>query len=327
MDRPSGAIHASRKPVCVLIAFDMDEALKAKIETQPIPVEVVACANLKQLTSEQLARAEVVICGDFNAEQFVQSPNLRWIHKMSTGVDRMLYPELLASSVVLTNSAGAHAIPIAEHVIGAMLAIVKEFPKAFRRQQQHSWVKEHTGELYGKTLGIVGMGHVAEEIARLAKAMSMKTIATRRRPIPTNAVDELLPQDRLDEMLGRSDFVVITLPLTPGTRGMFGPAEFRAMKPAAYLINIARGQIVREASMVVALQTGQIAGAALDVASVEPLPADSPLWSMGNVIITPHTSGHSYRVSERAVDLFCDNLVRFWNGEELVNRVDKEAGY
>ena len=327
MDSPTGTIPASREPVRVLIAFEIDERLKAKIDAQQITIEIIAIAPIKQLASEQLKRAEVVLCGDFNAEQFVQCPDLRWIHKMSTGVDRMLYPELLRSPVVLTNSAGAHAIPIAEHVIGVMLANVKDFPKAFRRQLQHKWLKENTGVLYGKTVGMVGMGHVSAEIARLARAMSMKTLATRRRPVPSCAVDELMPQDKLHDMLGRSDFVVITLPLTPQTRGMFGPAEFRAMRPDSYFINIARGQIVDEGALVEALQSGQISGAALDVAMVEPLPPDSPLWSMENVIITPHTSGHSEFAHERAIDLFCSNLERYWRCEELVNAVDKEAGY
>ncbi len=315
------------KPVRVVIAFELSDPLLAKVLSVPAPLEIVAVAPQKELTDDQLGRAEVALCWDFDAEQFRRSRNLRWIHKMSTGVDRMLYPELLNSPVTLTNSAGAHAIPIAEHVIGVMLAFVKELPKAARRQREHRWVKERTRELYGQTLGIVGMGRVGSEIARLAKAMSMTTLAVRRRELPAECVDELLPMERLQELLHRSDFVVVTLPLTAHTRGMFGAKEFRAMSPESYFINIARGQIVREESLIEALQAGQIAGAALDVAAVEPLPAESPLWDMENVIITPHTSGHSTRINERAVDLFCQNLGRYWRGESLINVVDKQAGY
>ncbi|HEX9016977.1 MAG TPA: D-2-hydroxyacid dehydrogenase [Chloroflexota bacterium] len=321
------SVSRDSSPVKVAIAFEISAPLLSKVKSTPVPVEVVAATSREKLTPAQLAEAEVVICWDFGPEQLALSPKLRWIHKMSTGVDRMLYPEFVQSPVVLTNAAGAHAIPIAEHVIGVMLAMVKELPKAARRQRQHQWIKEHTRELYGQTLGIVGMGHVGTAIARLAKAMSMTTLAVRRRDLPAQFVDEMVPMEQLHQMLGRSDFVVVTLPLTPSTRGMFGPEEFRAMRPGAYFINIARGQIVREDALIDALRTGKIAGAMLDVAAVEPLPAESPLWDMENVIITPHTSGHSTRVNERAMDLFCENLVRYRKGEALVNVVDKLAGY
>ncbi len=319
--------RGDRSPVKVVIAFNIKDSLLSKLQAAGVPLEIVAIASQKELTDPQLSQAEVVLCWDFDAEQFKRSPNLRWIHKMSTGVDRMLYPELVNSPVILTNAAGAHALPIAEHVIGVMLAIVKELPRASRFQRQHRWVKDFTRELGGQVLGIVGMGHVGEEIARLAKAMSMTTMAVRRRDLPAQHVDQLLPMDGLHDLLRRSDFVVVTLPLTPRTRGLFGAEEFRAMRPTSYFINIARGQIVHEPALIEALKGGQIAGAALDVAAVEPLPAESPLWDMENVIITPHTSGHSTRVNDRAVDLFCQNLGRYWMGEQLVNVVDKQAGY
>ncbi|MEW5720491.1 MAG: D-2-hydroxyacid dehydrogenase [Chloroflexota bacterium] len=320
-------IHTQKpKRTQILIAFDLKDTLLEKVQQNP-SVEIVAVADRTRLTEEQLRQAEVVLCWDFGPEHFTRCPNLRWIHKMSTGVDRMLYPELVASSVVLTNSSGAHAIPMAEHVIGVMLALVKDLPDSFRKQQNHTWVKEYTRELYGKTIGIVGAGHVGVEIARRAKAMEMTVLGLRRRERAADCVDEMFPADRLRDLLQRSDFVVVALPLTRATRHFFGAAEFSAMRPDAYFINIARGEVVQEDALIKALQDGRIAGAALDVAAVEPLPASSPLWEMPNVIITPHTSGHSVNVNARAVNLFCENLLHYQRGEPLINVVDRSAGY
>jgi D-2-hydroxyacid dehydrogenase (NADP+) len=310
----------------ILIAFDLQAKLLAQVQQNP-SVEIVAVADRTRLTEEQLRQAEVVLCWDFGPEHLTRCPNLRWIHKMSTGVDRMLYPELVASSILLTNSSGAHAIPMAEHVIGVMLAIVKDLPGSFRKQLNHTWGKEYTRELCGKTIGIVGTGHVGGEIAKRAQAMEMTVLGLRRRERATDYVDEMYPADRLRDLLQRSDFVVVALPLTRATRHCFGAVEFNAMRSDAYFINIARGEVVQEDALIKALQDGRIAGAALDVAAVEPLPASSPLWDMKNVIITPHTSGHSVNVNARAVALFCDNLLRYQRGEPLINIVDRQAGY
>jgi len=316
----------NQKRTQVLIAFNLQDKLSAQVQQNP-SVDIVAVADRTRLTDEQLQQAEVVLCWDFGPEYFTRCPNLRWIHKMSTGVDRMLYPELVQSSVVLTNSSGAHAIPMAEHVIGVMLAIVKDLPGSFRKQLSHTWAKEYTRELYGKAVGIVGTGHVGIEVAKRAKVMGMTVLGLRRRGLQTDYVDQMFSRDHLHDLLGRSDFVVVALPLTPETRGLFSEAEFDAMRPDAYFINIARGQIVQQDALTQALQNRHIAGAALDVAAVEPLPPDSPLWDMKNVILTPHTSGHSVSVNARAIDLFCDNLLRYQRGEPLVNVVDRHAGY
>lgn len=319
--------HRDEAPIKVVIAFNIAEHLLEKIRRTETATEIVAVGEPSRLSPEQLRVAEIVLCWDYRPEHLLSSPNLRWIHKMSTGVDRMLYPELLQSNVILTNSSGAHAIPIAEHVIGVMLAFVKDLPLAFRKQQKHAWIKEHTRELYGRTAGIIGLGKVGDEVAKRAKAMSMNVLAVRRRDIGSDLVDEILPVERLHELLGRSDFVVMTLPLTAATRNYLKATDFAAMRPDAYFINIARGQVVDEPALIDALHKRHIAGAALDVAAVEPLPPENPLWDMENVIITPHTSGHSEHVHSRAVDLFCSNLGRFRRGEPLVNVVDKVAGY
>jgi len=322
----TGTNLLNQKRIQVLIAFNLQDKLLAQVQQNP-SVEIVAIADRTQLTDEQLQQAEVVLCWDFGPEYFTRCPRLRWIHKMSTGVDRMLYPELVHSSVILTSSSGAHAIPMAEHVIGVMLAIVKDLPGSFRKQLSHTWVKEYTRELYGKVVGIVGTGHVGTEIAKRAKIMGMTVLGLRRRDLQTDYVDQMFPRDRLHDLLNRSDFVVVALPLTPETRGLLGEAEFNAMRSDAYFINIARGSIVQQEALIQALQNRHIAGAALDVAAVEPLSPDSPLWDMKNVIITPHVSGHSVSVNARAIDLFCENLLRYQHGEPLVNVVDRQAGY
>ncbi|HEX9074449.1 MAG TPA: D-2-hydroxyacid dehydrogenase [Anaerolineae bacterium] len=323
MESQSGSSPGNTR---VLIAFDLAPQLLDRVRQMP-SVEIVAVADQAQLTESQLSQAEVVLCWEFGPELFRRAPHLRWIHKMSTGVDRMLYPELVASPVQLTNSSGAHAIPMAEHVIGFMLAVAKDLSGAFRRQSQHVWDKQYTQELYGKTVGIVGMGHVGTEIAKRARVMGMTVLGLRRRAIPNEYVDEMVPPGRLHDLLGRSDFCVVTLPLTAMTRGLFAEAEFRAMRRDACFINVARGSIVQEPALIRALEEGWIGGAALDVAAVEPLPPTSPLWDMKNVIITSHTSGHSVNVNARAVNLFCENLVRYRRGEPLLNVVDRIAGY
>lgn len=254
-------------------------------------------------------------------------PNLRWVHTISAGVDHILFPTLAQSNVVLTNASGVFNVPIAETVMAYMLAVVKRLPELLDQQRARRWHVLGLRELHGSTVGIIGLGDIGGEVARLSRAFGMHVIGLRRHPRPHEFADEVLGPDGLHSLLSRSDFVVIACPLTEETRGLIGRAELEAMKPDAWLINIARGAIVDEEALLEALRDRRIGGACLDVFSEEPLPEDSPFWTLPNVIVTPHNSWSSPRIQEREVELFLENLRRYVAGEPLLNVVDKQAGY
>jgi phosphoglycerate dehydrogenase-like enzyme len=255
--------------------------------------------------------------------------NLKWLHSFSAGVDRVLKPEVLQSSVLVSNSSGIHRTPIAEHVIGFMLLFTRRFYQTFKNQENHIWNKDDAlGELRGKTVLIVGMGEIGTEIARLVHAFGASPIAVARtRKAKPAFVDELKTAAALALLLPRADFVVAALPYTKDTHHYFAMREFKRMKRAAIIINIGRGALINESELIEALRKKIIKGAALDVTEAEPLPKESPLWDMENVIITPHHSGLSEKYMDRAIDLFCKNLSAFLNGERVATEVNKKLGY
>jgi glyoxylate/hydroxypyruvate reductase A len=227
--------------------------------------------------------------------------------------------------------AGVHATPLAEFVLFAMLYFAKQMPRVLADQRRHHWEQFAVKNIRGTTLGLVGLGGVGREIARLARAIGMRVVAIRRSPGEGNTavpdVEAVYSTDRLRALLAESDYVTLILPQTGQTAGLIGKAELAAMKPGAVFINIARGTIVDEPALIEALRSGHLGGAALDVLAVEPLPADSPLWDMPNVLITPHTISTAVDENELVVDLFCDNLRRFLAGEPLRNVFDRVRGY
>lgn len=255
--------------------------------------------------------------------------NLKWLHSFSAGMDRVLRPEVIASPILVSNSSGIHATPIAEHVIGFMLIFTRRFHQTFKNQQNHIWNKDDTmAELRGKTVLIVGMGAIGTEISRLVHAFDASVLAlTRTRKAKPAFVKELKTGAALSAFLPWADFVVLALPYTKDTHHYFGAREFRRMKRTSVIINIGRGSLINEVELVGALKNKMIGGAALDVTETEPLPKESPLWDMENVIITPHHSGLSERYMDRAIDLFCKNLRAFIQGEPLLTAVDKKLGY
>ncbi len=260
-----------------------------------------------------------------------RAPHLRWLQLTSAGVDRAARSGLLESDLMVTSASGLHATPIGEYVLCVMLMFCKGAPRFVRAQERREWVRYMPQELYGKTVGIVGLGHIGSEVARLTKAFGCRVLATRRSTaVPASSegpVDELLPPSELPALLGESDFVVLSVPLTPETRALIGEAELRAMKPSGVLINIARGAVVDEAALVRALREGWIAGAGLDVFEQEPLSPESELWGMENVILSPHISGGTEIYNQRAAGIFCENLRRYLAGEPLMNLADAERGY
>ncbi len=256
-----------------------------------------------------------------------QMPDLRWLHTNSAGVDHVLFPALIASDVVVTNAAGAHAIPISESVMGMMLAIVKRFPDHWRNQTQARWERYRKDELYGKTLTIIGTGHIARELARRARFFGMATIGVTAAPREEPAFDRLVGYDSLLDALAAADFVVIAAPLSPDRIGLIGRDALAAMRPTAWLINIARGALVDEQALLDTLRANRIAGAYLDVFAQEPLPSRHPFWKLPNVLIVPHNTGFTWQSRGRGLDLFIDNLRRWLDGAPLVNVVDKQRGY
>ena len=259
-----------------------------------------------------------------------KAPGLRWIQLTSAGVDRAARSGLVASEFMLTNASGLHATPIGEYVLCVMLMFCKSAATFVRAQERREWARFMSRELYGKTVGIVGYGHIGEGVAKLAKAFGCRIVASRRsavEPSSNDLVDELLPAAELPVLLAQSDFVVLAVPLTDETRYMIDEAALRSMKPSAVLINIARGAVIDTGALIRALKEGWIAGAALDVFEQEPLPPDSELWPMENVIISPHISGGTEIYNQRAVAIFCENLRRYLAADPLMNLVDAARGY
>jgi phosphoglycerate dehydrogenase-like enzyme len=270
------------------------------------------------------------------AERLVgQAPKLRWLHTPLTGVDRLLNPELRGIDVRVTCSRGVNSIAVAEHTIALMLAFTRGVADAVRAQKDHRWRQTEMygrtpplSELHGKMLGIYGVGEIGRELATRAQAFGMSVwgVARTVKTAPFG-VDRLLPVTRAEQMLRRADFLVLALPLTPATHGLFGERLLRRMKSSAILINIGRGALIQEPALVRALREGWIAGAGLDVFGSEPLPASSPLWELPNVIMTPHVGGTHPDYMKRSADLFLDNLKRYLGGKPLLNEVDLQAGY
>ena len=271
--------------------------------------------------------------GGFSAERLravlAGIPTLRWVHTFSAGVDRHVPVMATYGRVLLTNNSGAYDVPIAEHVLAMIFAAAKRVPEHLDAQRRHEWQREMPhAEVRDATLVILGLGSIGGELARLAGGVGMRVIGVRRdasRPAP--GVDRIVPADRFREVAREADYLAVTAALTPQTRGMVSAEVLQALKPTAWVINIARGPIVDEAALAAVLADKRIGGAALDVFDTEPLPADSPLWSCDNAILTPHVSNSSPKVRERSLALVVENVRRFKAGEPLLNLVDRTAGY
>ena len=277
-----------------------------------------------------LPQAEVAFGLKFPDDMIARAPNLKWIQVFLAGIDGFKAKGLLPDNIVFAKTAGIQGTTMAESIIVRMLMFAKQMPTYFQQKLAKTWERSESITLRGKTLGILGLGNVGKELARLAKAFGMRVIANRRSAKKVGRaqnVDLLLPSSHLHQLLKESDFVALTLPLTPDTEKMIGTKEFDAMKSSAYIINISGGQIIDEDALIVALESKQIAGAGLDVFAVEPLPQESVLWTMPNVIISPHIAASMDGYPELATELFCENLRRYIHGKKLLNVVDKKTGY
>lgn len=256
--------------------------------------------------------------------------NLRWIQLISAGVPHDLCAPARARGLTVTNLAGLYGPTIAEHALCMMTMLARNLHIAFRNQQQRLWnrdVAKPMFDLHGRTLGIVGLGNIGQNIARLARAYGMRVVGCRRRPQPTPFVDLVYPVPELHAMLAESDVVAVAAPLLASTEGMLGPAEFQAMKPGVVYVNVSRGGIAQEAALLDALRSGHVAGAGLDVFATEPLLPEHPLWTMPQVILSPHYCGETVNQSAQPAERFARNLRNYLAGRPLEGIVDLEWGY
>ncbi len=284
----------------------------------------------RQTLDALLAEAEVVLAARRVPQDLrARAPRLRWVQWPMAGIDALRETDVWADPrVVVTSAAGINARAVAEYVMMSALALAKHLPRLLASKHQRTWDRFALGQLRGKTMGIVGLGSVGGEVAGLAQAFGMKLLAAKRTIDPDGDAPEwVLPRDRLDQLLSESDVVVLCVPATAETTGMIGRRELALMRPRAVLINVSRGDVVDEAALIDALRQGRLAGAALDVFRHEPLPTDSPLWEMPNVLISAHIAGLFDEYDARVVDLFTSNLFQYLAGHRLLNQVDRKAGY
>jgi len=334
------------KVLCTL-RFTDKQLDKLRAVSPRLVVEQRTCHDAEEVGEALDADTEVLYAFHLPHDLLNKAPRLRWVQLHSAGADHLLGHPIMNSDVLITTTSGIHAPPIAEYAFASMLAWSRRVPKMLYYQNRREWPQGRWElfvgqELRGATLGIVGYGSIGREVGRLGKCFGMRVVATKRSVgqvadtgyrVPGTGdpegqiLNRIYPPEQLREMLAECDYVVISLPLTPDTRGLIGEEELRAMKPNAYLVNISRGGIVDEAALIKALQEGWIAGSGLDVFEEEPLPPDSPLYDLDNVILSPHVAGFSPHYDERASDLFAENLRRYLAGVELLNLVDKEVGY
>jgi phosphoglycerate dehydrogenase-like enzyme len=328
---PAGSPRAVA--VSPIFAGSSPVSLRARI------AEVAPGARLVDISSEGLTEdplddVEVMLRGwslggDALDRLVARAPRLRWIHSVSVGVEAVLTPIVLARGLVVTNGREVFSRPIAEYVLTMILSTCRRLPQLLDLQQERTWQPLEAVEIADTTIGLVGLGGIGREVARLAAPLGPRIVAVRRHPgaAEVPGVKVLGDLSALHELLAMSDFVVLAVPLTEETESMIDAAALAACKPGAWLINVARGGLVDEAALIWALEQGPLGGAVLDTFREEPLPAASPFYRLSNCLVTPHTSWSSGAVLDRSVELFCDNLRRYCAAEPLLFLVDPAAGY
>jgi phosphoglycerate dehydrogenase-like enzyme len=290
--------------------------------------------SLEGLADGDLSDVEVLLRGPMPQVIFdrllSRCPRLMWVHSATAGVERVLTPAALERGIAITNARGVFSDPIAQYVLMMILAISRRLPQLLELQRERTWQPLEGREMADITVGVVGLGSIGRRVAELALTFGSHVIATRRQPGSADGPEgniEVLRPEQTPELMSLSDFIVLALPLTSGTEGMFDAGLLSNAKPGSWLINVARGALIDDRALLRAVTDGPLAGAVLDAFRDEPLPRDSALYGAPNIIVTPHTSWSSGRVLERSISLFCDNLGRFSRGEPLLNLVDPRAGY
>jgi len=321
--------------ICVWHRFTLWRApreLSDKIRERWPAMNVVHLQNYDRV-AEELPDTDILVGFSLRPEQFDRAKKMKWIHATAAGVGQLMFPALRQSSIVVTNARGIHSAPMAEHILGTVITLARRFPDAFRYQQQAHWAQQeiwdaHPRELQAQIILIVGFGSIGRELARRMQPLGVRIWGvTRSGNGDAQLAERIFASTDLHQLLPQADFVILAAPETPATRKMIGAPEFALMKPSAYLINVARGTLVDQAALAAALRARVIAGAAVDVTEEEPLPAEDPLWKLDNVFITPHVSAITDRLWQRQTDLLMENLERWFDGRELLNRVDLKKGY
>ena len=278
-------------------------------------------------SAEQMARTEALMAMGAPPGLLSAMPKLRWAQAMTAGVEGWLALPDLPVSLTLTCARGTHRESMPENIIGALLYVAKPYAAAVENQKHSKWVHSVAQPLTGKTLGILGLGAIGQEVARIAVALGMRVIGTRRRPEPMTNVAEVLPPDRTPKVLAESDFLLLLLPVTPETDNFINAGRLGMMKPTAWLLNFGRGHLIKDEDLIDAVKAKKIAGAVLDVYRQEPLPSDHPFWTTAGIIVLPHIGGPHPQRDKIVARLFVDNLSRFLDGKPLKEVVDRKAGY
>ena len=313
----------------IVLCYPVEKQHLRQIAEAAPAAEIVDAGQ--ERVAEELFAADV-FCGHAKVpvdwDGVVRGGRLKWIQSSAAGMDHCLVPSVVESEILVTSASGLLADQVAEQATALLMATLRSLPTFFRAQQKREFIRRPTSDLHHSTIGIVGFGGVGRRIAEVLSAFKTRILATDYFPFQKPPhVDELWPADRLHDVLGAVDIVILAVPLTPATRGMIDREAFRSMRPGAILINVARGKLVDEPALIDALESGHLSAAAVDVTAEEPLSESSPLWAMPNVIITPHVGGQSSRRIEQVTDFFCENLRRYQNGEPLKNLIDKRLGF
>jgi phosphoglycerate dehydrogenase-like enzyme len=303
-------------------------SISSDIELTEIPAhEVNNVSGIEVILAEGGNRVHYPGELDWGDYQKFFTPNLRWVQLCSTGFSDNVTSEVVSGRVILTNAPGLHTIPIAESVLAAMLDHAKRLKQRRIDQEKHEWNQLRCDELYDKTILLIGLGNIGKRVAKLCKSFDMNVIGTKRKIQNVENVDQVFKNTEIKDFLSKADYVVVAAPLTPETENMLGEKELEAMKSSTYLINVGRGKIVHEPSLIKALEENWIAGAYLDCLAVEPLPSDHIFWEMDNVFLIPHDSHSSPYIGNRIVNIFCENLQLYIEGKPLKNICNPQKGY
>jgi D-2-hydroxyacid dehydrogenase (NADP+) len=318
----------------LLILTEVQEAMRARYKAmllERFPQLTINVVGHHNDVGPYIANTEVLLCfSPPMADHVVRdAPNLKWIQALGTGVDNIIDLPSLGKEVVVTNVRGIHGPPVSEATIAYMLSLARDLPRSTHAQDKKAWERWPARLLDGKTVGILGVGLIAEYLAPICKQFGMTVIGISGSPRPTNGFDRIVARGDLIKVAAEFDYLVALAPLTPETRGIIGAKLLAAMKPSAYLVNVARGGVVDEPALIAALEAGQIAGAALDVFSQEPLPPDNPLWKAKNLTIFPHLGGYSHGYEDRAMPTIEGNMRKFLNNDlkSMINIVRKPASW
>jgi phosphoglycerate dehydrogenase-like enzyme len=301
------------------------EAIRAAGLAERVAVDILP--RKEKPSADQMARAEVLAAYGVPAGLLPAMPKLRWAQAMMAGVEGWLALPDLPANLVLTCARGTHRESMPENIVGALMYVAKPYAAAVENQKQGKWVQSVAQPLTGKTLGILGLGVIGQEVARIAAALGLRVIGTKRRPEPMANVAEVMPPERTPEVLAQSDFLLLLLPATRETDNFINAERLAMMKPGAWLLNFGRGHLIRDDDLVAAVKAKKIAGAMLDVFRQEPLPAGHPFWTTEGIIVLPHIGGPHPQRENVVARLFADNLGRFLDGKPLKEVVDRKAGY